>query len=97
MTGPEHYRMAERLLERIAASTSSAADFYAQTLAEAHVHATLALAAATGISWPSLAEGAAWQEAAGTARHSTEHSDWYWLQRERDSGAAQPEDGAGDG
>ena len=75
MTGPEHYRMAEGLLENIAASKSSSTDFYARTLAEAQVHATLALAAATGVAWPSLAEGAAWQEADGTARHSTEHED----------------------
>jgi hypothetical protein len=96
MTGPEHYRMAERLLENIAASKAPSADYYTETLAEAQVHATLALAAATGISWPSLAEGAAWQAAAGTARQSSEHEDWYWLQRERDSRAAPPEDEAGD-
>jgi hypothetical protein len=88
--------MAEGLLENIAASKSSSTDFYARTLAEAQVHATLALAAATGISWPSLAEGAAWQRAAGAARQSPEHEEWYWLQRERDSPAARPEDEAGD-
>jgi hypothetical protein len=94
MTGPEHYSMAERLLESAAARSSSAD--YTHTLAEAQVHATLALAAATAISWPSLAEGAAWQEVAGTARHSTEHEDWYWLQRDRDGRPPHSEERARD-
>jgi hypothetical protein len=44
MTGPEHYRKAEQLL--MAAGEVSAGDLD-QRLAAAHVHATLALAAAT--------------------------------------------------
>jgi hypothetical protein len=95
MTGPEHYRMAERLLESTAASKSSSADSV-HVLAEAQVHATLALAAATGVAWPSLAEGAAWQEADGTARHSTEHEDWYWFQRDRDGRIRHSEEKARD-
>ncbi|KQX27485.1 hypothetical protein ASD97_24595 [Streptomyces sp. Root63] len=59
MTGPEHYREAERLLK----------DEYrtAQSIADAQVHATLALAAATALppgvnspartAWGSVTEG----------------------------------------
>lgn len=46
MTGPEHYREAERDLER--AAEAGASDFEVQYhQARAQVHATLALAAAT--------------------------------------------------
>lgn len=47
MTGPEHYREAERLLARAADSTTY--DEAAGITAQAQVHATLALAAATAI------------------------------------------------
>ncbi|MDX3033924.1 hypothetical protein [Streptomyces scabiei] len=53
MTGPEHYREAERLLA--VASESKDTTFEGHnpeadgTIAEAHVHATLALAAATAL------------------------------------------------
>lgn len=62
MTGPEHYREAERLLARLAdedvmqdaKDTGISADAFAvvlsHTVAEAQVHATLALAAATAAS-----------------------------------------------
>lgn len=64
MTGPEHYRKAENLLR----------DEYRtdRSIAEAQVHATLALAAATALSEPSRAatratvpEWDAWHTAAG--------------------------------
>lgn len=45
MTGPEHYREAERLLEQAAGLTATA--YEGDELAAAQVHATLALAAAT--------------------------------------------------
>jgi len=45
MTGPEHYREAERLLA-IAAASTDAPGITAQVTAEAQVHATLALSAA---------------------------------------------------
>jgi hypothetical protein len=46
MTGPEHYRAAERLRERATAADLSP-DEERNILAAAQVHATLALAAAT--------------------------------------------------
>lgn len=45
MTGPEHYKYAEHLI----AVANQASDGIALTLAEAQVHATLALAAATAM------------------------------------------------
>lgn len=66
MTGPEHYREAERILR----------DEYRtdRCVAEAQVHATLALAAATALIDPTrsaprstIHDWAAWQRAAGTA------------------------------
>ena len=44
MTGPEHYRAAEALLAR----TSGCSERDRADIARAHVHATLALAAAVG-------------------------------------------------
>ena len=44
MNGPDHYREAERLINRAGGSDPESASQY---LAEAQVHATLALAAAT--------------------------------------------------
>ena len=47
MTGPEHYRRAERLIVQANRIMDGfPGDAYAQTIAEAQVHATLALAAA---------------------------------------------------
>jgi hypothetical protein len=46
MTGPEHYREAERRL-LMAWEDDSTQERSTQLVAEAHVHATLALAAAT--------------------------------------------------
>jgi len=48
MNGPEHYRAAERLLG-IAMESSNAPNAVAQILAEAQVHATLALGAAAAM------------------------------------------------
>jgi len=48
-TGPEHYRNAEQLLAQTESPSWHAEDSPA-TLAEAQVHATLALAAATGLN-----------------------------------------------
>ncbi len=48
MTGPEHYKEAERLLDGSDAPYESDVE-YANRLARAQVHATLALAAATAI------------------------------------------------
>jgi hypothetical protein len=73
MSGPEHYRQAEQLLQLANGSADQGAmrDYWQ----EAQVHATLALAAATALSDPSP-EGAgmpvpdwtAWTEAAATPR-----------------------------
>lgn len=51
MTGPEHYRAAEQLIE-IAKNSQDAPIATAQLLAEAQIHATLALAAATADTAP---------------------------------------------
>jgi hypothetical protein len=45
MTGPEHYRMAERALEAVAKSEDTDPAMAAQLVARAQVDATLALAA----------------------------------------------------
>lgn len=72
MTGPEHYREAERLL---AAATDDDGDIQtddgmtANILAAAQVHATLAHAAATAIPQTrahTLADMKAWSAVAGT-------------------------------
>jgi len=49
VTGPEHYREAELLLESIAEFESGSKE-EASRLAEAQVHATLAIAAAVGLA-----------------------------------------------
>jgi hypothetical protein len=71
VTGPEHYREAERLIT--VARKADRDDLYGQytetqaaiILADAQVHATLA-AAAAGALGTSSAEGRAWAEVAGT-------------------------------
>lgn len=53
MTGPEHYLEAERLLAieaTIPANNDETNPAAMQTIAEAHIHATLALAAATALT-----------------------------------------------
>lgn len=76
MTGPEHYREAERLLatayEGNLTTYEGENPEAARQIAEAQVHATLALAAATALSEPTRAapratvpEWDAWQDAAG--------------------------------
>ena len=57
--GPDHYRHAEELLARDRPLTD-------EVLAAAHVHATLALAAATALIGRDRIEADAWREAAGT-------------------------------
>ncbi|HET6356052.1 hypothetical protein [Streptomyces sp.] len=74
-TGPEHYRAAERLLaeSRTELRPNDEGPCEAdRTIAEAQVHATLALAAATALSEPSrsapratVPEWNAWHSAAG--------------------------------
>jgi hypothetical protein len=50
MTGMEHYRKAEQLIDQANGIMDGfPGDEYAQTLAEALVHATLSLAAATSV------------------------------------------------
>ena len=69
MTGPEHYREAERLL--IDAAGEFITEVGAAMAAVAQVHATLALAAATALNrtegQPSR-DAQAWFEAAGTKK-----------------------------
>jgi hypothetical protein len=72
MTGPEHYREAERLLAESRTILRPNDEGHCEadrSIAEAHVHATLALAAATAIPTVRtqlLAELKAWAEAAST-------------------------------
>ena len=70
MTGPEHYREAERLAaESYHEDRWESAD---KLLARAQIHATLALAAATAMNGVTCGEGLpvwdadAWQDTAGT-------------------------------
>jgi hypothetical protein len=74
MTGPEHYREAERLLAETERTPEDSVRSVATVAAQAQVHATLALAAATAMAgehahpysaWP---DGVAWYHAAGTKR-----------------------------
>lgn len=63
MTGPEHYRKAEELLDR-ACRHDVGSDPERYALASAHVHATLALTAASVIGvLRAPAEFRAWREA----------------------------------
>jgi hypothetical protein len=63
MTGPEHYKAAEECLAGDAGDSATYSEALAR-LAEAQVHATLALAAATALQ-------AAWVEAASeTEKHN---------------------------
>jgi hypothetical protein len=62
MTGPEHFQEAERMLAEARAVQDA---FYrGMLLAEAHVHATLANAAATALG--GALENRAWADVAGT-------------------------------
>jgi hypothetical protein len=59
MTGPEHYRLAERLAERLAdEALQVGGPEGAEMTAAAQVHATLALAAATALGAESHSTGA---------------------------------------
>ena len=66
MTGPEHYREAERIITEVSAGEldSSVLD-RDQLLIAAQVHALLASAAATAVSSSSL-DSRAWADVAGT-------------------------------
>ena len=76
MTGPEHYREAERLLAVAKAPYTTIGisaegvkaheDYLARTISAAQVHATLAVASASVLNgeYMSNKEFAAWQEAA---------------------------------
>ncbi|MET7933432.1 hypothetical protein [Streptomyces sp. NPDC005322] len=77
MTGPEHYREAERLLAEACTIPRPHDEGHCEadrTIAEAQVHATLALAAATAMQAPvddcaagmTVEEWDAWYRAAGT-------------------------------
>ncbi len=77
MTGPEHYREAERLQRQAAElvgsfegarqASQAERDHRAAVLAAAHIHATLALAATLGLSAHlDHADAQAWRETAAT-------------------------------
>ncbi|WP_367139779.1 MULTISPECIES: hypothetical protein [Streptomyces] len=70
MTGPEHYREAERLLQ-MSLEAGWPREEMVGLFAEAQVHATLALAAATALvdetpRSDSFSEDRAWQKVAGS-------------------------------
>ena len=67
MTGPEHYREAERLLteREFAFPSGRETRTFEETMAAAQVHATLAAAAAAALG-ASGAEGRAWRDITGT-------------------------------
>ena len=73
MTGPEHYRQAEQLLAeaneiirfRQQPEQSGPPDLPERNITEAHVHATLAVAAATAVGVLDL-DSRAWADVAGT-------------------------------
>lgn len=62
-SGPEHYAEAEKCLARLP-DLEYGSDEAREQLAEAQVHATLALAAATAL-YGIGKEGGAWEKAAG--------------------------------
>ena len=67
MTGPEHYRMAERLLDGIKTPSGAVVvdNGTAEVIAVAHVHATLALTAATALGADlEMPDFAAWRRVA---------------------------------
>ncbi|MDX8146935.1 hypothetical protein SK854_32805 [Lentzea sp. BCCO 10_0061] len=67
MNGPEHYAAAERLLDSATAADVEAGESgQVSNLAAAQVHATLALAAATALTWSSK-DLKAWQAVAGVS------------------------------
>ncbi len=69
MTGPDHYREAERILAEEISIDPSGAEVhraFAVAVAAAQVHATLALAAATVLG-TSAAEVRAWADILGTS------------------------------
>jgi hypothetical protein len=70
MTGPEHYREAERLLteQEFAFPSGRETRTFEETMAAAQVHATLAAAAAAALAalGASGAEGRAWRDITGT-------------------------------
>jgi hypothetical protein len=68
VTGPEHYREAERILTEEISLDPSGAEVhraFAVAVAAAQVHATLALAAATALG-TSAAETGTWADISGT-------------------------------
>lgn len=77
MTGPEHYKAAEQLLRDIEATPEESVGSVAVVVAQAQVHATLALAAAQAIL-PQLAADSglrdfeAWYAAAGAGSYGSD-------------------------
>ena len=65
MTGPEHYRQAEELLDGLRGRDRGSVPGEDGIVTEAQVHAILALAAATALGSDGM-ESRAWRQAAGT-------------------------------
>jgi hypothetical protein len=72
MTGPEHYREAEKLLDEANAEPAGS-EMERYQLDAAQVHATLALTAATALNWkPRSTHGARWRRVLGVRLQSLE-------------------------
>ena len=67
MTGPEHYREAEELLDTLRGRDRGTVPHEVSIAAEAQVHAVLALAAATALSGISMPDDQAWRDVAATS------------------------------
>lgn len=88
MTGPEHYKRAESLLDQLRRAHASMTERVnperaAAVLAEAQVHATLALAAATALIEEKPRGGSfdayrAWESVAGDAKPETDPVNNIW-------------------
>jgi hypothetical protein len=65
VNGPEHYEAAEDLLGQGCEYGCPGCEHETRTIARAQVHATLALAAVSGVNSASKDERAEWQRVAG--------------------------------
>lgn len=85
MTGPEHYREAERLLAEVATDDGGIdfGDVGDEYVAAAQVHATLALAAATAL-----------HKSEGPERADLDDADWMRAASEYADRMPAPKDGA---
>jgi hypothetical protein len=77
VNGPEHYRAAEKALHQAAMLDEYGSTHQVAHLAEAQVHATLALVASTAAAVPAACQSPSWQDAlvSDVDRGRQEHPD----------------------